>query len=105
MASKHGYRTSGQQGGNHNRPDHMNLRRRLKKKAQEQRNREMEWKGGVLYFKGTADAVPGVLRVPKPGRPTTGHERGLDDDRSIIDGPVDPRPLNRRPYLLVRGED
>ena len=51
---------------------HQTLRRRLKSEAERLHGMECEWHGGILYFKGTKNAVPDVQTVPKPGHEAVG---------------------------------
>lgn len=58
--------------------DHLAVRRELRRQAETLFGVPMEWHGGILYFSDYKDGevpteVPGMVHVPKPGRPVVGY--------------------------------
>ncbi|MBC7836897.1 hypothetical protein H7X87_03935 [Acetobacteraceae bacterium] len=51
---------------------HIGLRKRLRRGAERKHRAPMQWAGGILYFAGSKDEVPGIEHVPKPGRSAIG---------------------------------
>ena len=68
------YKENGPAKGNH---PWVSTRKHLKRVAERKHGVRTEWHGGILYVAGSGMEVPGVMHVPKPGRPVVGRAVAL----------------------------